>query len=485
MEDMKNQMEGLNKAQKAIVDEYEDHLSNLRSEVLKVKKEYEKLQKQHQRYKKDLQRKRDQAVDEKKEGDEEIRRLRERLEEYDGKEKEWDHKFRGQQHEIDMLEAQKRTLVEKCEFIQQQAQTYQSQVGRRREMQDSSEDNLKSRISQLETNVDRSTQTIVAQKEKIEKLKTSLEEAMKSHKQTMGDNERLLTDLQKANETIQMLEERIAELEAELRSKTELLHGEQEDSRQYSQDLSRLQLTLNAKDNIIKHMSESHDFEESEQVKRLKDALQNAREDLTTQKQRQRHSKHATSPSSPSPSPTPTPALSATTPTPTPPSAAPSSSLVHPSDVVLQLQQNNSCLQRGREKDSDPYPEVQRLQLEVKKLQDRLAMVKDTHGTELTAMRHKLGELTTELHQRNTQLASLSERSSEMERSMREESGVLDKKVSELKVAQSQVDSLRVENHRLRRGLLYSEQDCNASYSSDVRGKFRNWLQCRNKREKI
>ena len=33
MEDMKNQMEGLNKAQKAIVDEYEDHLSKLRAEV--------------------------------------------------------------------------------------------------------------------------------------------------------------------------------------------------------------------------------------------------------------------------------------------------------------------------------------------------------------------------------------------------------------------------------------------------------------------
>ena len=49
MEDMKNQMEGLNKAQKAIVDEYEDHLSKLRSEVLKVRKEYEKLHRQHQK----------------------------------------------------------------------------------------------------------------------------------------------------------------------------------------------------------------------------------------------------------------------------------------------------------------------------------------------------------------------------------------------------------------------------------------------------
>ena len=50
-----------------------------------------------------------------------------------------------------------------CLSFQQQSKTYQSQIGRRREMQDSAEDSMKSRISQLELNVDRSTKTIVAQ----------------------------------------------------------------------------------------------------------------------------------------------------------------------------------------------------------------------------------------------------------------------------------------------------------------------------------
>ena len=49
-------------------------------------------------------------------------------------------------------------------------------------------------------------------------------------------------------------------------------------------------------------------------------------------------------------------------------------------------------------------------------------------------MRQKLGELTTELHQRNSSLATLSEKSSELERSLRDESDTLDKKVAELKV---------------------------------------------------
>ena len=40
------------------------------------------------------------------------------VQEHESREREWELKVRGQQHEIDMLEAQKRTLVEKCEFIQ-------------------------------------------------------------------------------------------------------------------------------------------------------------------------------------------------------------------------------------------------------------------------------------------------------------------------------------------------------------------------------
>ena len=49
-----------------------------------------------------------------------------------------------------------------------------------------------------------------------------------------------------------MLEERITELEAQLRSQTDLLRAAQEDTHQYSQDLSRMEHTLNAKDDIIK-----------------------------------------------------------------------------------------------------------------------------------------------------------------------------------------------------------------------------------------
>jgi hypothetical protein len=50
-------------------------------------------------------------------------------------------------------------------YFQQQSKTYQSQIGRRRNLQDSAEETLHTRISQLEANVERSTSTIVAQVE--------------------------------------------------------------------------------------------------------------------------------------------------------------------------------------------------------------------------------------------------------------------------------------------------------------------------------
>jgi chromosome segregation ATPase len=49
-----------------------------------------------------------------------------------------------------------------------------------------------------------------------------------------------------------MLEERIAELEEQLRAKNKQLQTLQDESHQYSQDLTRMEHTLNAKDDIIK-----------------------------------------------------------------------------------------------------------------------------------------------------------------------------------------------------------------------------------------
>ncbi|XP_025079004.1 centrosomal protein of 63 kDa-like isoform X4 [Pomacea canaliculata] len=407
IEDMKNQLEGVNKTQKAIVSEYEEQLSKLQGEVQKVQKEYEKLYKQHQRYRRDLQRKKTQVLEEKKESMEELSSMKEKLAEYESKEVEWKLQSKNHQQEIEMLEAQKRTLLEKCELIKQQAQTYQAQIGRRREMQHSSEDSLKSQIVQLELKVESATQTLATQKEKIEKLKHSLETTMASHKQTMSDNEKLLDDLQKANETIQMLEERIVQLERECRTKSELLAVAQEDLHQYSTDLTRMEKTMDAKDSVIKQLGDTLDHEESEKVKKLKDALQSARDDLNISKQNMMQMEQKLSASS------------------------------NQLDFVKQEQESV----RQRLKD---------------KLQDKLNVVSESHRVEIGSLQKILAELTVELNQSNKAITVMGDRSSELERSVQEEIKMREKKVAELKVAQLLVEALRAENHHLRQELLHS-----------------------------
>ncbi|XP_025079002.1 centrosomal protein of 63 kDa-like isoform X2 [Pomacea canaliculata] len=428
IEDMKNQLEGVNKTQKAIVSEYEEQLSKLQGEVQKVQKEYEKLYKQHQRYRRDLQRKKTQVLEEKKESMEELSSMKEKLAEYESKEVEWKLQSKNHQQEIEMLEAQKRTLLEKCELIKQQAQTYQAQIGRRREMQHSSEDSLKSQIVQLELKVESATQTLATQKEKIEKLKHSLETTMASHKQTMSDNEKLLDDLQKANETIQMLEERIVQLERECRTKSELLAVAQEDLHQYSTDLTRMEKTMDAKDSVIKQLGDTLDHEESEKVKKLKDALQSARDDLNISKQNMMQMEQKLSASS------------------------------NQLDFVKQEQE--SVRQRLKDKEKElnhtQNTEVQQLRTEIKQLQDKLNVVSESHRVEIGSLQKILAELTVELNQSNKAITVMGDRSSELERSVQEEIKMREKKVAELKVAQLLVEALRAENHHLRQELLHS-----------------------------
>ena len=67
---------------------------------------------------------------------------------------------------------------------------------------DSTEQNLKGQISQLEGQLGRTNEALVLQEKKVAKFKESMEEAMDAHKKAMDDNEQLIEDLKKANSTI-------------------------------------------------------------------------------------------------------------------------------------------------------------------------------------------------------------------------------------------------------------------------------------------
>uniref|UniRef100_A0A8W8IUY5 Centrosomal protein of 63 kDa n=1 Tax=Magallana gigas TaxID=29159 RepID=A0A8W8IUY5_MAGGI len=273
------QVETMEKSHRELVTCYEQQLTNLKSEVQKVKRDYERLSKKHVKQIKEHQREKDKSHTDLHESSSEIGRLNNKLLEYRQKAKDWELQRRTFQKQIEALDSQKKALSEKCEFIQSQSQTYQSQLDRRKQMLDSTELSLKNQISQLEGQLERTNDTLTSQETKVEKLKSSLDDAMSAHKKAMDDNEKLLNDLKKANNTIRKYEEEKGELETELNAKEDLLRALDEDKSIHSESMTKMEQTLAEKDEIIKSLSDIRHKEESDQIRLMRESMEDAREE--------------------------------------------------------------------------------------------------------------------------------------------------------------------------------------------------------------
>ncbi|XP_019935952.2 centrosomal protein of 63 kDa isoform X2 [Paralichthys olivaceus] len=87
---------------------------------------------------------------------------------------------------------------------------------------------------------------------------------------------------------------------------------------------------------------------------------------------------------------------------------------------------------------------------ELKKLREELQTTKQTHSGELDGMRKEVSKLTGELHQRNLTIASLSGSASNIEQQLRGEVKRAQQKAAELKMSQTQLETVQSENHHLK-----------------------------------
>ncbi|XP_050411526.1 centrosomal protein of 63 kDa isoform X3 [Patella vulgata] len=409
-EELRSQLEGGNKTQKEIVTEYEEQLAKLRSEVQKMKREYDKLHRRHSKQTKEIERHKDMLVSE-QDNSFELKRLQEKNEELHHKNKDLEMERRNLNKQVETLEVKNKGLSEKCDFIQQQSETYQSQLDRRRQMQDNTELNLKSKIAQLESQLHRYKTVLTVQKEKIEKLKSALDEALNSHKRGMSDNEKLLEELRRANVTIRRLEGENNEMVSEVQSKTDLLRVTEEDTSQYAKDVARLEQTIGAKDEIIRNIGKSNRNAESEQVALLKQSYADAKEEIRSYKKLEKKIRFE---------------------------------LSNVEDKYQQLVLNNEEIstqlqQREEELEYLKQTEIHKLTDEISRLQEHANSVEGNHKAELSGMRLRLSKLTTELHQRDVTMAALSEKTSDMEKQLRGETEIGEKKVVELQKENGQL----------------------------------------------
>ncbi|XP_078312377.1 centrosomal protein of 63 kDa-like isoform X7 [Crassostrea virginica] len=375
------QVETMEKSHRELVTCYEQQLTNLKNEVQKVKRDYERLSKKHVKQIKEHQRDRDKSHTDLQESSTEIGRLNNKILEYRQKAKDWELQRRTFQKQIEALESQKKAITEKCEFIQET---------------------------------------------KVEKLKSSLDDAMSAHKKAMDDNEKLLNDLKKANSTIRKYEEEKGELESELRAKEDLLRALDEDKGIHSESMTKMEQTLAEKDEIIKSLSDIRHKEETDQIRLMREAMEDARDETRMCKKNEKEMKEELS-----------------------------SLKSHLQRAVEDCERLTDQLeQKKTELTKLENGEVKRLKAEVSKLRELQLSQKDSYESEVQGMKVEISRLTKDLHDRTKTMANLSEESSQIEAQLRTEVEAQDRRQAELQVANAQIEALRLENRHLRQTIL-------------------------------
>lgn len=427
---LRQQLETMEKSHRELVSCYEAQLSALKSELQKLKRDYDRLNKKHSKQSKDSERDKDRTNAELQDSMTQVTRLSSKLEEYKQRSKDWELQKRTFGKQIETLEAQRKAMTEKCEFIQSQSQTYQSQLNRRKQILDNTESSLKSQISQLEGQLKRANESQATQQTKVEKLKSSLDDAINHHKKAMDENEKLLADLKRSNNHARKLEEEKLQYEADLKTKEDLLRAIEQDGEAQAEEMGRMEQALAEKDRIIHSLGNIKNKEESEQVKLLRQSLQEAREDTRNCKRNEKKLREEVT-----------------------------KLQDHLRQAVEDCERTTDQLEKKKTQlQKIESGEVKRLKQEVNRLKESISIKQQSHDGELEGMRSEISKLTSELHEKSVSNSALTEQSGNMERQLRNESEIFEKKSAELQVANAQIEALRLENRHLRQTILQQAQ---------------------------
>ncbi|XP_015216841.2 centrosomal protein of 63 kDa isoform X2 [Lepisosteus oculatus] len=376
-----------------LVSKYEEQLQRVREELSKLKRSYEKLQRRQLKEAREGARSREEDRTE-------LSRLNGKIEEFRQKSAEWEQQRLQYQRQVAALEAQRKTLAEQYQLMQESA-AYHSQVSGRQ--QEQSELAIQSEVQRLRSQLERAQDRLHAQEMELERFSLLWEE--------LGDSRREL----------QVLSEEKTELKATLNTQDEFVRSSGLQQKQLRAELGRLSEALQAKEHLIRSL------ESCLQKQGMSGGLAPLRQDLE--------------------------------------------------QVLIQLSATRACeghlkaevalLQESLEKmriqseglKEELYGKQQELQRmeeehnhcvgENKKLRDELQRALQTHRGEMEGMKKEVSKLTGELHQRDITIATLSGSASSIERQLRAEVERTEHRAAELKVAQVQLETLKMENKHL------------------------------------
>ncbi|XP_002734147.2 centrosomal protein of 63 kDa-like [Saccoglossus kowalevskii] len=410
------------RSKKELVTQYEEQVTRLKNEMSNLKRNYERLQKHHNKQSQHAERKRDQVSVELHGNLTELQKIKQKLEEYRLKVKESENQRRSLQQQLQSSESQKKTLLDKCDLMQQQALGYQDQLTKRRQILDNTEMNFRSQLAQAEGQLTRNQETIQHKESMLQKMKTSVEETLASNKQLTEEHNRLIEELQAAQRRTRRIEDELSQVQVELQSRDDLLRIADQEQRQKAKEIIQLEERLNVKSGMIRVMEQGKQQENDIELSHVKQQLVDLEADNRSLRKNEQKILENNS------------RLQAKLDMTQRECADLNMQLARKIDVIRNLE----------------VTEIKKLNTDLNKTKEKYQSQGHYFSSELDGMRSEINTLTSELHQRDITIASLSNEVSAIERRLRESREQEDRINNELQVSSAQLDALRLENRHLR-----------------------------------
>ncbi|XDV35852.1 hypothetical protein PO909_005722 [Leuciscus waleckii] len=254
----------------------------------------------------------------------------------------------------------------------------------------------------------------------LQRLRSQLQRAQDSlHTQELElERLRLLQDeLGDSIKEQQVLSEEREELKATLNAQDQFVRSTGVQQQQLRREVSRLNQTLQAKEQVIRSLEEclaSHGSSPS--LASLRQDLEKATAKLNSSQACESHLK---------------------------------AEVIRLRDKLESMRKHKAEMSRRENEWKQMEEEHARCTAEIKRLREEIERAEQTRCGELEGMRKEVSQLTSELHQRDITIATLTGSASSIERQLRAEVERAERRASELKVTQVQLETLKLENQHL------------------------------------
>ncbi|XP_053087912.1 centrosomal protein of 63 kDa isoform X3 [Pangasianodon hypophthalmus] len=382
------QLDEMQAGKQELVTKYEGQLQHVKEELSKLKRSYEKLQRKQLKEAREGARSREEDKSE-------VLHLNSKLEEFRQRSVEWEQQRLQYQRQIASLEAQRKTLAE--QFTQMQCQGT-ARLQEQGEMQ------------RLRAQLQRAQDSLHAQELELERLRLLQDE--------LGDSrrEQQVSCGAAAHASCQVLNEEREELRATLDAQDQFVRSSELQQQQLRNEVAHLNQTLQAKEHVIRSLEECLACRGSPGLASIRQELEKVITKLHCSQTCEAHLKAE----------------------------------------VTQLREKLESMRRQRAEASKREQEWRKLEeehahsvTEVKRLREELQQAEQTRCAEVEAMRKEVSQLTSELHQRDITIATLTGSASSVERQLRAEVERAERRAAELKMTQVQLETLKLENQHL------------------------------------